>query len=163
MWRHRFNLVVLDDQLQHHKKKLNALKHLTSGRKIVQFIDFWANEPRCYFRSTTNAKLRVRTGNHWPFARNGTPHNKRFISFEDSSKHLLSMEKLASQPTRDASPHFYGSFWTLKLVIVWFGSSWMRWALNLAWSGSHIRSRRRPLTHHKSPISWRIWMIWVAF
>jgi len=30
---------VLDDQLQHHKKKLNALKHLTSGRKIVQFVD----------------------------------------------------------------------------------------------------------------------------
>ena len=43
MWRHRFILVVLDDQLQHHKKKLNALKHLTSGRKIVQFIDFWAS------------------------------------------------------------------------------------------------------------------------
>ncbi|WP_273707351.1 hypothetical protein, partial [Leuconostoc mesenteroides] len=61
---------------------------------------------------------------------------KRFISFEYSSKHLLSVEKLASQPTRDASqrskngnqsrlqhttpiagsmatdasPHFYGSF-----------------------------------------------------
>ena len=24
---------MLDDQLQHHKKKLNSLKHLTSGRK----------------------------------------------------------------------------------------------------------------------------------
>ncbi|WP_260165802.1 hypothetical protein, partial [Leuconostoc citreum] len=35
--RHRFILVVLDDQLQHHKKKLNALKHLTSGRKNLRY------------------------------------------------------------------------------------------------------------------------------
>ncbi|MCX7579786.1 hypothetical protein D0502_10425, partial [Leuconostoc falkenbergense] len=35
---HRFILVVLDDQLQHHKKKLNALKHLTSGRKKLLYL-----------------------------------------------------------------------------------------------------------------------------
>ncbi|WP_260166059.1 hypothetical protein, partial [Leuconostoc citreum] len=37
----RFILVVLDDQLQHHKKKLNALKHLTSGRKKHSRPCFW--------------------------------------------------------------------------------------------------------------------------
>ncbi|MFZ2380504.1 hypothetical protein, partial [Leuconostoc falkenbergense] len=40
--------VVLDDQLQHHKKKLNALKHLTSGRKIVHFFSIRATHGALY-------------------------------------------------------------------------------------------------------------------